>query len=237
LDLAFPHHENERAQAVAIGRDFARHWVHNGWVMVGKEKMSKSLGNYVTLTDLLERTDSRAYRLLVLRAHYRSPIEVTQTTLADAEEGLARLDALARRFGLDPSLATVRAADARSAGGDGEALDAFVERMDDDLDTPGALAGIFDLVRRAHAEADAGRTAEAERLARTVAVLAGALGLELSGGEDDVDEDALQLVAERDAARAERDWARADAIRSELDDAGWVVEDTPGGARLHRRRD
>ena len=100
LDLVFPHHENERAQAVASGREFARHWVHNGWVTVGGEKMSKSLGNFTSLRDLLDRSDPRAYRLLVLRSHYRSPIEVTPETIADAESGLARLDELARRFDL-----------------------------------------------------------------------------------------------------------------------------------------
>jgi cysteinyl-tRNA synthetase len=235
LDLVFPHHENERAQAVALGRAFARHWVHNGWVMVGTEKMSKSLGNYVSLTDLLERTDARAYRLLVLRAHYRSPIEVTPKTLADAEEGLARLDALARRFSLPPELASVPAARAVEAGVDAAALAAFVERMDDDLDTPSALSGIFELVRRAHGAADGGLVEEAGHLARSVAVLAGALGLVLSAGEGVMDEQAARLVAGRDAARAARDWARADAIRVELEEGGWVVEDTPAGTRLHRR--
>jgi cysteinyl-tRNA synthetase len=235
VDLVFPHHENERAQAVALGRPFARHWVHNGWVMVGKEKMSKSLGNFTSLMELLERTDSRAYRLLVLRAHYRSPIEVTPATLADAEEGLGRLDALARRFALDPGLASTPAAAAAAVGADEEAVAAFVERMDDDLDTPGALSGIFDLVRRAHGAADSGDEATGARLAVTVAVLAGALGLTLRAGTAELDAATTALVAERDAARAGRDWARADAIRAELEAAGWVVEDTAEGTKLHRR--
>ena len=235
IDLAFPHHENERAQAVALGREFARHWVHNGFVMVGEEKMSKSLGNFTSLTDLLERTDGRAYRLLVLRAHYRSPIEVAPGTVADAEEGLARLDALARRFGLDPSLAAVDAAGAPATGADEEALGGFVARMDDDLDTPGAVAGIFELVRRANAAGDEGRAEEARRLAVTVAVLAGALGLALRGGGEDVDEESAALVRRRDEARRERDWAAADDLRGRLEALGWVVEDTAGGTRLHRR--
>src|SRR3954454_5621134 len=97
-DLAFPHHENERAQAVAEGKAFARHWVHNGFVEVGGEKMSKSLGNFTDLLDLVEWGDPRAYRLLVLRSHYRSPIEISKDTVADAQRNLKRLDSFARRF-------------------------------------------------------------------------------------------------------------------------------------------
>ena len=235
LDLAFPHHENERAQAVAWGRPFARHWVHNGFVMVGAEKMSKSLGNFTTLTDLLTRADGRAYRLLVLRAHYRSPMDVDATTVSDATESLGRLDALARRFDLDPSLARVTASEAPSRGVDGDALATFVDRMDDDLDTPGALAGIFDLVRRANHAADAGDLESARTLAVSVAVLAGALGLVLAGPGPALDEETGQLVRARDDARAQREWARADELRTELEGRGWVVEDTADGTRLHRR--
>ena len=96
-DLAFPHHENERAQALADGRRFARTWVHNGFVEVEGTKMSKSLGNVTNLVDLVEQYDPRAYRLLVLRSHYRSPIDVTDDSLRDAEAALERLDAFARR--------------------------------------------------------------------------------------------------------------------------------------------
>jgi cysteinyl-tRNA synthetase len=237
-DLAFPHHENERAQAVAEGRPFARHWVHNGWVEVEGTKMSKSLGNFTSLTDLLSRVDGRAYRLLVLRAHYRSPIEVTPDTLADAEKALERLDALARRFGLADLLAArpdgvlVEARDAGDA--DQAALAAFRARMDDDLDTPGALAAIFELVSAAHSAADAGDEAEGRRLAQTVAVLSGALGLALRGESGEVDEAAANLVAARDEARRAKDFGRADAIRDELTALGWTVEDTPSGTAIHR---
>src|SRR5580704_5484805 len=144
-DLAFPHHENERAQAVAIGKEFAKHWVHNGWVEVEGEKMGKSLGNFTSLADLLERSDSRAYRLLVLRAHYRSPIEITPSTIADAEAALARLDNLATRFQLGPELGAVTAHRALVADADPDALAFFADRMEDDLDTPAAVACIFDL--------------------------------------------------------------------------------------------
>jgi len=240
-DLAFPHHENERAQAVAEGRDFAHHWMHNGWVMVDGEKMSKSLGNFTSLTDLLGRSDARAYRLLVLRSHYRSPIEVTAATVADAHKGLERLDGLARRFSLPDVLAAspggyVVAGEGVAAEADADAVARFTGAMEDDLDTPAALAGLFDLVGRAHAIAD-GEGAGAEpaiRTARTVAVLCGALGLPLRASTGEVDEGSAALAAERDAARGSRDWARADALREELAARGWTVEDGPDGTVLRR---
>ncbi len=237
-DLAFPHHENERAQAVAEGRPFARHWVHNGWVEVEGTKMSKSLGNFTSLTELLARSDGRAYRLLVLRAHYRSPIEVTAGTIADAEKALERLDTMARRFGIGDLLArtdggyVVEARDGADA--DPDALAIFQARMDDDMDTPGALAGIFELVSAAHSSADAGDEERGLRSARTAALLAAALGLPLHGASAEVDEAAATLVTQRDEARRSRDFARADAIRDELVALGWTVEDTPSGTAIRR---
>jgi cysteinyl-tRNA synthetase len=237
IDLIFPHHENERAQAVADGTPFARHWVHNGWVMVGGEKMSKSLGNFTSLKDLLARADGRAYRLLVLRSHYRSPIEVTPATIADAEKSLERLDTMARRFGVagapagpDPASGP-RPGDV--VGEDAAVLARFSAAMDDDLNTPEALAGLFDAVSRAHALADAGRDKAASALARSVALLAAALGLALDGGTGRaVDEESAALVDRRDAARSARDWATADQLRDELTARGWTVEDGPHGTVL-----
>ena len=238
-DLKFPHHENERAQAVADGKVFARHWMHNGWVEVEGTKMSKSLGNFTTLADLLSRCDARAYRLLVLRAHYRSPIEVTPETLADAEKALGRLDGLARRFDVAELLTQtedgyVVEGTPPATGIDPGASAAFRVHMDDDLDTPGALAGIFELVTAAHSAADAGDEAEGGRLAHTAAVLAAALGLTLRAADIEVDEESAQLVAERDEARRARDFARADALRDELVARGWTVEDTPSGTAIRR---
>ncbi len=239
-DLAFPHHENERAQALAEGKAFARHWVHHGWVEVEGEKMSKSEGNFMSLPDLLARSDARAYRLLVLRAHYRSPIEVDPGTVEQAERALQRLDALARRFDLADPLAegdgVVVLGATSSAGADPDLVAKFRERMDDDLDTPAAVAGIFELVNQANATADSGDTPRASVLARTAAVLCGVLGLRLQGRQADVVDDwAARLVAERDEARAARDFERADRLRDELVEAGWVVEDHSGGTRIHRR--
>ncbi len=238
-DLIFPHHENERAQAVAVGRTFARHWLHNGWVTVGGEKMSKSLQNFTTIADLLAQGDPRAYRLLVLRSHYRSPIEVTPETIATAERGLARLDALARRLSLaDPMVTGVVVRDkAVAAARDGveeDAVTRFCEHMDDDLDTAAAMAGVFDLVSRAHAAFDDSDVATAQRLGATVAILCGAVGLRLRSSAGDLDERTQRLVEERDAARRARDFARADALRKELVGAGWTVEDGPDGTVVRR---
>ena len=241
-DLRFPHHENERAQAVATGREFARHWMHNGWVTTEGEKMSKSLGNFMSLTDLLDRSDARSYRLLVLRSHYRSPIEVTPETISDAESGLARLDEMARRFGTGDLLADGPVVDPAVTGGlegghvDTDAVVRFVERMDDDLDTPGALAVVFDLVRRANGAADAGEAAAAARAAGTATLLAAALGLRLGSDEPaDVDPVTADLVRRRDVARSSRSWDEADTLRDQLEAAGWVVEDGPEGTRIRRQ--
>jgi cysteinyl-tRNA synthetase len=238
-DLAFPHHENERAQAVAEGRPFARHWVHNGWVEVEGTKMSKSLGNFTSLTDLLSRVDGRAYRLWVLRAHYRSPIEVTPDTIADAQKGLERLDGLARRFGVGGILEQtpdgyVVEGVAPAVGLDSGALAGFRELMDNDLDTPAALAGIFEHVTDANSLADAGDQEDAAKLARTAAVLLAALGVSLRDESGEIDEAAAELMAARDEARRAKDFARADALRDELVALGWTVEDTPSGTAIRR---
>ena len=238
-DLIFPHHENERAQAVAEGREFAHYWLHYALVTVGGEKMSKSLKNFTTLADLRAHGDSRAYRLLVLRSNYRSPMEVTPATIADAEKGLERLDGLARRLSLpdpmrDGPVVLDEALAAAPEGVDEDAVTRFCERMDDDLDTAAAMAIVFDLVNRAHAAGDSGESAAATRLGATVALLCGALGLRLRGSMAEIDDVTRRLVGERDAARRARDFARADALRSELVAAGWIVEDGPDGTVVRR---
>jgi cysteinyl-tRNA synthetase len=223
-DLAFPHHENERAQSIALGKPFARHWMHNGWVMSGEEKMSKSLNNFTSLTDLLEQTgDGRTYRLLVLRSHYRSPMEVTPEGVADATTALARLDSFARRF--TPAAAT--------APDDAE-MRRFVERMDDDLDTPAVVAQVFDLVRAANTAADNHDDEAARAAASSVFAITSALGLSLRTDVDDVDEATGALIAARNAARAAKDWAEADRIRDELVGLGWIVKDSAEGTTVHR---
>ncbi|MEO9223601.1 MAG: cysteine--tRNA ligase [Acidimicrobiales bacterium] len=226
-DLMFPHHENERAQAVALGNRFARHWMHHGMVEVAGEKMSKSLGNFTTLVDLIERVDPRSYRLLVLRSHYRSPIDVTPETTADAAAALGRLDALVRR---------ARDSGVPDTAPDPSVLDRFRAAMDDDLDTPGAVATLFDTARRANTALDGGDAAAAAPLVSAVREVSGAVGLVLDDGsaDDEVPADVLAQVAQRTAARDAKDFAAADTIRDALAVQGWIVSDSAEGASVRR---
>jgi len=227
-DLIFPHHENERAQAVAAGREFARRWAHNGFVVVGGAggavKMSKSLGNFTTLTDLLAAHDPRAYRLLVLQSHYRAPLEVTQSSLEHASSTLRGLDDFVRRTaGLAPTPP------------DAVALDAFRAAMDDDLSTPAVVAVLSDLRRRANSHLDAGESEAAGPLVAALGEISGALGLTLGpAGDEEVPAEVAELVERRDRARAERDFGAADTLRDELVAMGWTVEDTASGTKVHR---
>ncbi len=223
-DLTFPHHENERAQALGAGHAFARHWVHNGMVVAeGGEKMSKSLNNFVSLTDLLEKVDGRAYRLLVLQSHYRGPMEVTAATIERSVSTLAGLDAFGRRF-----------ADVTAAPADAAVVERFVGLLDDDFNTPPATALIFDLVREANKAADKGNVAAAHTSAATALELLAVIGLRLVTAVDDVDEATAGLIAARNLARSEKDWAEADRLRDELQAMGWNIEDGAGGTRVHR---
>ncbi len=225
-DLVFPHHENERAQAEAAGHPFARHWIHSGMVMVGGEKMAKSTGNFTTLGDALDRYGPRAFRLAVLQVHYRSQMELTATELGAAAEGLARIDNLLRRAARE---GVTGAAPAPGV------VAAFRAAMDGDFGTPGAVAAIFDAVRQANSALDAGDRDAASGDVAAVQELLHALGFAADAaetGEDDAEIDAL--VAEREAARAARDFGRADAIRDELAARGVTIEDGARGTTWHR---
>ena len=221
-DLRFPHHENERAQAVALGKRFANHWMHNGFVVDAEgEKMSKSLGNVSNLLDLIELYDPRAYRMVLLQSHYRSPVKVTQENIDAAVRSLAGLDAFAARS------SGVAAAEPNE-----DVLDRFRAAMDDDLDTPAATALLFDTVRAANSALDAG-DGTAAALVAAVNEMASAVGMELRAGTD-VPVEVAALAAALDAARAERDYDRADAIRAELQADSWTVETTKDGTSVHR---
>jgi cysteinyl-tRNA synthetase len=224
LDLKFPHHENERAQAVALGRGFAEHWMHHAFVVdAAGEKMSKSLGNYENLLDLVEQVDPRAYRMALLQAHYRSPVRVDSDTIGASERAVDRLDGLIRR-----------ASDVPVAAPDARVLDAFRTRMDDDLDTPGAMAVLFETVTRANAAIDAGDVMAAAPLIAAVRSIGDAVGLVIGAAADEVPADVLARAEALDAARAAKDFSAADTIRSQLQVEGWVVETTKQGTSVRR---
>jgi cysteinyl-tRNA synthetase len=222
MDLKFPHHENERAQAVALGKRFANHWMHNGFVVDAEgEKMSKSLGNVDNLLDLMEHYDPRAYRMLLLQSHYRGPVTVGKDNIEASVKALAGLDSFA-----------ARTSGVAGAAADPQVLAEFRQRMDDDLDTPGAMALLFDTVRRANVALDNG-AADAGSLAAAVQEVCSALGLVLNAGGE-VPADAAAKAAALDAARTAKDFAAADALRAELQSDGWTVETTKDGTKLRR---
>jgi cysteinyl-tRNA synthetase len=226
-DLAFPHHENERAQAEGAGHRFARHWLHSAMVQVGGEKMSKSLGNFTTLAEALDAHGPRAFRMAVLQTHYRRAMELGDRELSAAAGAVDRLAALFRRAaagGVDPA----------GAPTDAPTVERFRAAMDDDFGTPAAVAAIFEAVGDANAAIDAGDTARAASLLATVAELTGVLGIDVGGPSGEADADVDALVAARDAARATKDWAEADRIRAELAARGITLEDTPNGTIWHR---
>ncbi|MGI9584187.1 MAG: cysteine--tRNA ligase, partial [Acidimicrobiia bacterium] len=233
-DLIFPHHENEIAQSeAATDEPFARYWMHNGMLNLSGEKMAKSTGHVVTLLESLDRWDPLAIRLFYLRTHYRKPLEFSADALADAEASLGRLRAFRRR-----------APTHIESPSDPASLEAFRGAMDNDLDAAGALGVVFDLVRSANALMDQGE--DVEPLVGAFDEMMQVLGLDENpedvpvdvsrigvayGLEDASIEDLLDLRIE---ARAEKDWARSDAIRDELASVGIVIEDTADGTRWHR---
>ncbi|KAA9132091.1 cysteine--tRNA ligase [Marinihelvus fidelis] len=231
-DLVFPHHENELAQSVCAhgGKPFARYWMHNGFVTADREKMSKSLGNTLIVHDLLKLHPGETLRYVLLSAHYRKPLDWSSEAIEQAQRTLDRMYAVLRD-------AASRASESLVATRPG---DAFTAALDDDLGTPEALAEMNGLARRL-----GNATAPEDILSLGGELLADGelIGLLcedpeawLKGGDGDDDEAIDALVRERDAARAARDFARADALRDELDALGISLEDSPDGTRWRRGR-
>ena len=244
VDLIFPHHEDEIAQSEgATGKPFARYWLHGEFLQLEGEKMAKSTGNVFTLQDLLERgAKASAIRYTFLTAHYRSKLNFTWDALASSAESVARLHAVRQRLSEHPRVADPRDGDApRLQDAAVQALAAFGEAMDDDLNTSVALAAVWGLVREINSRLDELGTrpiTEAEAHAGLAALeqIDSVLGvIRLAERERAVDPDLAAWVEERLAARQEarrsRDFALSDAIRAELTARGVVVEDTPSGPR------
>ncbi|MEX0385607.1 cysteine--tRNA ligase [Spiribacter onubensis] len=235
LDLKFPHHENEIAQSeAATGEHFVNYWMHNGHVRIDDEKMAKSLGNFTTVRDVLAAHDAETVRHFLLSSHYRSPLNYTADALAQARAGMERLYTALR--GLPGDI---------GSGTPGAVFSArFHAAMDDDFNTPLALSVLFDLARelnRARGAADMERADSLGATLRNLGAILGLLGespdayLQSGGGGDAVDAERIEgLVAERAAARAARDFARADAIRDQLLAEGVILEDKAEGTIWRR---
>lgn len=229
LDLRFPHHENELAQSTAAGDSFARYWVHNGLVTVDGQKMSKSLGNFTPAADLQGEHDPLVIRYALAAAHYRSSLDLSASSYAEAESALGRIQTFRQRV--------LRAADADPAVLVPGALpEAFVAAMDDDLGVPQALAAVHEAVRTGNSALDAGDTAAAIQAARTLAAMLDVLGLDgavtaTAGGAEASALDALvqAMITQRAQARTDKDWAAADRIRDAIAAAGIALEDTADG--------
>ena len=247
LDLVFPHHENERAQSNAAGDGFARYWLHNAWVTMSGSKMSKSLGNTLTIPAVLDRVRAVELRYYLVAPHYRSTVEYSEGALAEASAAYRRIETFVRRVHerLGASGATGRGIGAVGAGaGSSEAMAAFTAAMDDDLGTPAALAVVHEQVRAGNTALDEGHRDAAVAAAAAVREMTGVLGLDpldphwTTGAEGAAGGDHARsalgalvgdLLAQRTAARRDKDFARADAIREQLTAAGVGIEDTPDG--------
>ena len=235
MDLQFPHHENEIAQSEgATGEHFVNYWIHNGFVQVDEEKMSKSLGNFFTVREILQRYRPEEIRYFILSSHYRSPLHYSDDNLDQARGALQRLYTALRG----------------SAVNDDAALDADYEErfraaMNDDFNTPEALAVLFDLARALN-RAREQDSSDIARLANTLSKLAGRLGIlqedpetylrgrQEAGAEGPSDADIEALIARREQARTDRDWGEADRIRDELTGMGVVLEDAAGSTQWRR---
>jgi len=226
-DLQFPHHENEIAQSEgANGVRFANYWLHNGFLRVDDEKMSKSLGNFFTLRDVLQTVDPEVLRFLYLRTHYRSPLNYADAHLAEARQALARLYIALK--GVPSAAATIDWGEPHASR--------FREAMDDDFNTPEAIAVLFDLAR----EIGRGRH-ELVVLLRSLGAVLGLLQrdaqqfLQAGPGRTLADDEIRQRIEARLAARGQKNYVEADRIRAELDAAGIVLEDGPGGTTWRRK--
>jgi len=241
VDLIFPHHENEIAQSeAATGQQFVRFWVHGEHLIVEGEKMSKSLGNFYTLRDLLEQGHRpQAIRHQLLTAHYRQQLNFTLEGLEQSERAMQRLNTFIERL---PRLPIPEGSSEEAAERIEEAQAKFEQMMDDDLNVPGALGVVFELIRdintliNASELRDRDRTAVLNFLEQADSVL-GLMGehLEAAKGEPVLEEEIETLIAEREQARANRDFARADEIRDQLASQGIILEDTAEGTIWRRK--
>ncbi|MGX8702914.1 MAG: cysteine--tRNA ligase [Lachnospiraceae bacterium] len=235
-DLIFPHHENEIAQSESCsGKIFSRYWMHNGFLNIDNRKMSKSLGNFFTVRDILGKYDAQVLRLFMLSSHYRSPLNFSAELMASAANALDRIRRAASRLRDIAANARPGEADPSLLAEIAAFTDKFDEKMDDDMNTADAISVIFDLVRFVNTSvADDAPAALAQAALDKLVDLSDVLGLVVLVEEEEVDEEIDALIAERQAARKAKNFARADEIRDELKARGIELMDTKEGVKWKR---
>jgi cysteinyl-tRNA synthetase len=235
-DLIFPHHENEIAQSeAATGHTFARYWMHNGYINVDNQKMSKSLGNFFTVREIAQEFDLEAVRMFMLSVQYRNPVNFSRELIQQAESALERLRTAKERLDEAPTASAGTDEDAAFLTQLDEFKTRFCDAMDDDLNTADALGVLFDFARASNTFVSEPRGEAALKRARALyAELTGVLGLLQHEKAEKFPKEALALLEERQAARKAKDFSRADAIRGALKDMGYAVEDTANGPKLKK---
>ncbi|MBQ3552120.1 MAG: cysteine--tRNA ligase [Clostridia bacterium] len=237
VDLLFPHHENEIAQSeAATGKPFARYWMHNGHINVNNQKMSKSLGNFFWVRDILKDYDADVLRLFFLFAHYRSPLNFSRELMDQAQSALERIRTTKLRIsGAIVSSTPNEKEEKEFLGAIDEYRQRFIRAMDDDLNTADALGILFEYIRAANTFVTAQRSKAAiEAADQFLEELIGILGISTAEKAVDFPDEAIALLEQRTAARKVKDWARADAIREELKNMGFAIEDSPKGPILKK---
>ena len=233
-DLIFPHHENEIAQSEAAnGTEFARYWMHNGFLKINNEKMSKSLGNFFTVREIAEKYPLQVIRFFMLSAHYRSPLNFSAELVEASKNGLERILTAVDR------LKSINGIDGDVDKSVADEMDAFVKKyedaMDDDLNTADAISVIFELVKYANVNVtEDSSKATVELVLNTIEKLCDILGIITEKKEEILDSDIEALIEERQAARKAKNFARADEIRDQLSSMGIILEDTREGVKWKR---
>ena len=238
-DLIFPHHENEIAQSEACnGKIFARYWLHNGFLNIDNKKMSKSLGNFFTVREISEKYDLQVLRFFMLSAHYRSPLNFSADLMEAAKNSLERIrNGASNLKHLSQNARTEQMTDSEKAilEESGRFVEKFENAMDDDFNTADGISAVFELVKYINTKADETSSRELlEQLSQRMEQLCGILGIVLEEKEEILDEEIERLIAERQAARKEKNFARADEIRGILLEQGIILEDTREGVKWKR---
>ncbi len=248
-DLIFPHHENEIAQSeAASGKEFAHYWMHNGFLNIDNQKMSKSLGNFFTVREIAQRYDLQVLRFFMLSAHYRSPLNFSAELMEAAKSGLERIHTAAENIKRLQKAADAKASDTEAACEKGMSAEEeslyevseqfqkkFEAAMEDDCNTADAVSAVFELVKYINTNVSSGHSsAYLQKLFDRLKILCDVLGIQLALKEEALDADIEKLIQERQAARKNKDFARADQIRDELAQMGILLKDTREGVTWKR---